>query len=108
MLHQNPNAQWAAIRAALLPVNLSANEDDTLRREVERVTPRASENTASYVRRFREAANKAYLAPRNPDQERIVLRLFCKGLQSAGLVDWMLEPGREPATLDQASQLARG
>ena len=78
ILHQNPNAQWAA------------NEDDTLRREVEQITQRASENTASYVRRFREAANKAYPAPRNPDQERIVLCLFCKGLHSAGLVLWML------------------
>ena len=105
LIHGNNGIQWAALRTALRPTFLTPNEDEALRREVELVKQRNTETAASYVRRFREAVEKGYPPPRNQDQERIVIRHFFKGLNSSSLVQWLLDPDRQPATLDQAVTL---
>jgi hypothetical protein len=99
-LHRN-NVPWKNLRAHLQKAFLSPHEDERLRHEVERLRQTAYETTASFGRRFREAADLAYPqevvggAPhRNQDQRRLLLRCYLKGLRDRCLVERLIKEGR--------------
>jgi hypothetical protein len=90
---------------------LSPHEEDRLRHEVSKLKRGAYETTASFGRRFREAADLAYPPTvatnnqgvssrvRNPDQDRILLEAYMRGLNDAALVKRLIEEAH-PVTFD--------
>ena len=80
-----PQVPWNRLKAHLQRTFLSADEDEKLRSVVEQMKQSEGETLASYNRRFREAAQRAYPEPRSADAERAVLRQYLKGLRSAEL-----------------------
>ena len=102
---------WPQLRAHLEQAFLSPHEDDKLRHEVEQIKQAAYETTASYGRRFREAADLAYPAPgaaaqRNADQTRLLLRAYMRGLRDRRIVERLVREGR-PADFSAAMTLVQ-
>ena len=102
--NQNQNITWLVLRTHLRDAFLSANEEEALRRDVEKMQQTQYENAASYSRRFRDASDSAYPGPRNPDQQRILLRIYAKGLRSSATARRLVEQGH-PQNIDQAIAL---
>ena len=77
---------WARVKEHIERTFLSADENEQLRVSVEELSQKANETLASFNRRFREAVQRAYPAPRSGDAERIVMRQYMRGLRSEELV----------------------
>ena len=76
---------WNQLKTHIERLFLSTDEQEKLRVYVEQLNQREGETLASYNRRFREAVERAYPAPRSADADRIVLRNYLKGLRSSDL-----------------------
>ena len=109
-LNAQPNRDhvtWAQLKLHLQQAFLSPHEADRLRHEVEKVKQGAFDTSATYGRRFREAADLAYPAPlggRNEDQNRLLLRNYMRGLKDRHMVERLVREGR-PNTFTQAMLL---
>jgi hypothetical protein len=102
---------WPTLKAHVRKAFLSPHEDERLRHEVEKLRQTAYETTASFGRRFREAADLAYPhviqggAPtRNTDQQRLLLRCYLRGLRDRCIVERLIREGR-PDTYEGAMKL---
>jgi hypothetical protein len=96
---------WPALRDHVSASFLNVDEAAALREEVETVTQDAFETEAGYSRRFREKADAAYpAAQRNPDQNRILVKAYAKGLRSGEIARKLVMEGN-PVHLEQAIQL---
>jgi hypothetical protein len=107
------NVSWDSLAKHLASAFLSPHEEDRLRHEVSKIKRGAYETTASFGRRFREAADLAYPPKtittsqgvtsrvRNPDQDRILLEAYMRGLSDAALVKRLIEEAH-PTTFDAA------
>ena len=89
---------WQQLRLHLEQAFLSPHEDDKLRHEVEQIKQASYEPTASYGRRFREAADLAYplagaAAQRNADQTCLLLRAYMRGLRDRRIVERLVREG---------------
>ena len=80
---------------------MSANEDERLKSELEKLTQSSYENLGVYNRKFREAAIKAYPGARSPDAERTIIRAYTRGLYSSELAKKLIVENK-PTTLDGA------
>lgn len=106
---------WEELRKHLQSAFLSPHEADRLRHEVETIKQGAYEASASYGRRFRDAADLAYPMVevqheegppgmgRNADQERILLRAYLRGLKDHHLVERLIKEGRPTSYMDAMS-----
>ena len=93
---------WANIENHVSQCFLNTDEASALRDEVENTRQSVYEPEASYSRRFRDVADSAYpAAQRNPDQERILIRAYAKGLTSDELARKLVQD-ENPATLEAA------
>ncbi len=96
---------WAQLRTHVQTAFLSAHETDRLRDEVLMVKENAYGGTASYGRRFRDAADLGYpVANRNADQNRIVKDAYLRGLRDRHIVERLVREGR-PNTFVEAMNL---
>jgi len=103
-LQAQPNRMqtpWATLRDHIRTAFLSANEDERLKSELEKLTQSSYENLGVYNRKFREAAIKAYPGAWSPDAERTILRAYTRGLYSSELAKRLIVENR-PTTLDGA------
>ena len=92
---------WANLRDYITATYLSANEPETLRSEVERLSQSALEDIPAYARRARGVVEAAFpQAQRVLEQDRIAVASFIKGIASHELARYVLE--RDPADLGQA------
>ena len=102
---------WDQLKAHLQGAFLSPHEDDRLRHELEKVKQGAYETSASYGRRYREAADLAYPDPvgaaRNENQVRLLLKHYLRGLRDRHTVERLVREGR-PADFSQAMTLVQG
>ena len=64
---------WTAIRDHVIKSFLNVDEAAALRNSVDQLQQSAFESEASFTRRFRKLAQKAYLVPRNVDQSRLLV-----------------------------------
>ena len=92
---------WLAIRDHVIKTFLNVVEASALRDSVDNLRQSAFESEASFTRRFRELAHKAYPVPRNVDQSRILVKTYARGLRSTGIAVKMIEHSN-PQTLPQA------
>ena len=93
---------WADLRTHIAGQFLEIDEQASLRDDLERIRHSAYEPTSQYARRFREACDVAYVpALRNPDQERILLRTFARGLTSDTLARKLIEQAN-PMSIEDA------
>ena len=92
---------WPAIRDHVIKTFLNVDEAAALRDSVDHLQQSAFESEASFTRRFRELAQKAYPVPRNVDQSRILVKAYARGLRSAQMAVKMIEHSN-PQTLPQA------
>ena len=77
---------WTTLRDHIKKSFLSANENERLKSELEKLQQSSYEGLGVYNRKFREAANKAYPSnPRSDDAERIIVRAYARGLYSSDL-----------------------
>ena len=77
---------WDNLRDHVSAQFLNVDEEAALRDEVEKVRQSVYEPEAQYPRRFREVAHATYpMAQRNADQERILIKMYSKGLRSDGI-----------------------
>ena len=95
---------WLAIRDHVIKTFLNVDEAAALRDSVDNLRQSAFESGASFTRRFREVAQKAYPVPRNVDQSRILVKAYARGLRSTGIEVKMIEHSN-PQTLPQAMAL---
>jgi hypothetical protein len=77
---------WNLLREHIRATFLSADEQERLRQEMENLRMSAYDDIVTYNRKFREAAEKAFPLPRNPDVDRIILHCYEKNLYSKQLV----------------------
>ena len=82
---------WALLRTHVRAQFLNVDEDAALRDDVEKTRQSPYEPEAQYSRRFRDVADAAYPAPRNVDQERILVKAFAKGLHSSDIARRLVE-----------------
>ena len=94
---------WQRLRDHIRVQFLKIDEAATLRDEVEKITQSAYEPDAHFSRRFREMADAAYPPPRNNDQERILVKVFARGLKCDQLARKLIEDAH-PNTLEGAIQ----
>jgi hypothetical protein len=93
---------WPPIENHVNHCFLNTDEASALRDEVEATRQSVHEPAASYSRRFRDKADSAYpVAQRNPDQERILIKAYARGLLSDELARKLVQDER-PATLEAA------
>ena len=92
---------WPSIRAHVVKSFLNVDEAAALRDAVENIRQSVFETDASYVRRFRELAQKSYPDPHNDDQSRILVRSFARGLRTPAVAVKMIEQAN-PHTLYEA------
>ena len=93
---------WADLRTHIAGQFLEIDEQASLRDDLERIRQSAYEPTSQYARRFREACDVAYVpALRNPDQERVLLRTFARGLTSDTLARKLIEQSN-PTSIEEA------
>ena len=98
---------WEQLRDHLQKAFLSPHEEDRLRHDVDKIRQGAYENSAAYGRRFRECADLAYPVLdgiRNPDQRRLLLKAYMRGLRDRHIVERLVKEGR-PETSSQAMNL---
>ncbi|XP_013412200.1 uncharacterized protein LOC106174965 [Lingula anatina] len=103
-LNQQPEyfgTDWTVLRNHIRRVFLSADETSCIRAELERIKQSQFENTASYNRRFRDVARKAYPLPRSEEAERLLIKAYTRGLHEIRLARDMIRKGR-PSTLQEA------
>ena len=99
---ENPQALWKEVREQLQLRFLSINENEALRRELEKLKQTSTETVANFCRNFRDVAEQAYPPiTRNDDQNRIILRSFLQNLKSNELAKRINGEGR-PKTLEEA------
>jgi hypothetical protein len=99
---ENPQALWKEVREQLQLRFLSINENEALRRELEKLKQTSTETVANFCRNFRDVAEQAYPPiNRNDDQNRIILRSFLQNLKSNELAKRINGEGR-PKTLEKA------
>ena len=85
---------WVAIKEQMKAAFLATDEAAHLRDECAKVRQSAYEEVASYNRRFRSLANKAYPPEdRNPDQQRILVDAYIKGLTSDKIAEEVISNG---------------
>ena len=92
---------WPSIREHVVKSFLNGDEAAALHDAVETMRQSAFETDASYIRRFRELAQKSYPDPHNEDQCRILVRSFARGLRTAAVAVKMIEQAN-PHTLYEA------
>ena len=73
---------WTHLREHIAEQFLNVDEAAALRDEIEKVKQSEYEPAAQYSRRFRQVADTAYPYPRNEDQERLLIKLYARGLHS--------------------------
>ena len=96
------NIPWDNIRQHVAQQFLNLDEPAALRDEVETLRQSAYEPEVQYARRFRDVADVAYPPPaRNPDQERILIKTFLRGLKSADLARRVVTD-TNPDTMEEA------
>ena len=96
------NVPWADVKAHLRTSFLNVDESSALCDEVEKTRQSAYEPEASFSRQFREVADAAYPGDgRNEDQNRILIRVFARGLRRDELARKLVEEGN-PITLEEA------
>ena len=99
---ERSEAKWPEVREELQRRFLSINENEALRRELEKLKQTSTETVAHFCRNFRDAAEQAYPPiSRNDDQNRIILRIFLQNLKSSELAKRINGEGR-PKTLEEA------
>lgn len=99
------NVTWQQLKAHVQNSFLSPHEEDQLRDDVQKLKESSYEGTASYSRRFRDAADLGYPpAQRNADQHRIMKDAYLRGLKDEKLVERLVKEGR-PATFQDAIDL---
>ena len=72
---------WPSIREHVIKSFPNVDEAAALRDSVETIQQSTFETDASYIRRFRELAQKSYPDPHNEDQCRNLVRYFALGLR---------------------------
>ena len=92
---------WPSIREHVIKSFLNVDEVAALRDAVETMRQSAFETDASYIRRFRELAQKSYPDPHNEDQCRILVRSFARGLRTPAVAVNTIEQAN-PHTLYEA------
>ena len=80
---------------------LSANEDERLKSEVEKMMQASYETVSMFNRKFREAACRAYQHPCIPNAEKTVIRAYTRGLYDTDIAK-KLTTDRHPGNLDAA------
>ena len=92
---------WPSIREHVIKSFINVDEAAALRDAVETIQQSAFETDATYLRRFRELAQKSYPDPHNEDQCRILVRSFARGLRTPAVAVKMIEQAN-PHTLYEA------
>ena len=102
------NVPWVNLRDYLRPKYLSANEPETLRREVESMRQSALEDLSSYARRAEYISTLAFPPPRHAEQHRLMTRAFIKGLSNKSVAEevWRLQPADLAAAIQFSLQEA--
>ena len=99
---------WPGLRDHLAAQFLNTDEAQALRDEIEQVKQVPFEATTHYSRKFREAADSAYPeGQRNPDQERLLVKAFARGLTSNDLARKLVEVVAPQKLEDAINGLAR-
>ena len=99
---------WADLRTHIAGQFLEIDEQASLRDDLERIRQSAYEPTSQYARRFREACDVTYVpALRNPDQERVLLRTFARGLTSDTLAGKLIEQANPTSIEDAITAVTR-
>ena len=94
---------WNDIRQHIRAAFLTADENEFLRSNLEKVKQTQFERNVAFSRRFREAADDAYpAANRGEAEQRIILTQYIKGLRCRDLVKWLIQETR-PTTLQEAT-----
>ena len=70
----NEVVPWIAIHDHVIKTFLNVDEAAALRDSVDQLQQSVFESEASFTRRFRELAQKAYMVPRNVDQSRLLVK----------------------------------
>jgi hypothetical protein len=88
------NVPWADIKEQIKASFLATDEAAHLRDEINKLRQSAYEEIASYNRRFRSLANKAYPPEdRNVDQRRILIDAYIRGLTSDKIAEEVITDG---------------
>ena len=98
---------WPNIREHVVKSFLNVDEAAALRDSVDHLHQSSFESEASFTRKFRDLAQKAYPVPRNVDQSRILVKAYARGLRSTGMAVKMIEQAN-PQTLPQAMTWVAG
>ena len=99
-LEAQPNRDqvtWPQLKTHIQDSFLCPYEARRLRDEVKKLKQGAYETSAAYGRRFRDAADRAYPpvnGARNPDQTRILLEEYSRGLYSSTVKGRLCREGR--------------
>ena len=105
IMKETPGIKWKEVREKLQNRFLSINENEALRRNLEKLKQSQTESVANFCRIFRDAAEQAYPPlSRNEDQQRLILRHFLQGLKSNELAKRLNNEGR-PNTIEEALKL---
>ena len=92
---------WNLLRDHVRISFLSANENERLKSELEKLQQLSHEAVSIFNRKFREAAHKAYPAPRTVDAERILVRAYARALYSSNMAKKLITEGH-PVNLEGA------
>ena len=92
---------WMEMRDHVIKTFLNIDEAAALRDSIDNLRQSTFETEASFTRRFRELAQKAYPVPRNVDQSRILVKAYARGLRSTSMAVKMIEHSN-PQTLPLA------
>ena len=93
------NVSWDTLRAHIQRSFLNEHKEDRLKTEVHNCHQGAYENTASYGRRFKEAALLGYPVPAtgdNQDRRDTLCKAYLNGLRDVILADKILR--KKPPT----------
>lgn len=92
---------WPDLRNNIFEHFLSACETLKLQAMLERSQQKTGETTASYIRRFRVEATRAYPQVRAESEEARVVNCFLRGFSDKGFAERLFRTGKVP-TLDAA------
>ena len=105
IMKEVPGILWKEVREKLQNRFLSINENEALRRNLEKLKQSQTESVANFCRIFRDAAEQAYPPlSRNEDQQRLILRHFLQGLKSNALAKRINNEAR-PKTIEEALKM---
>ena len=76
---------WSILKKHIERTFLSSDEAEILRQNVEAIQQASTETLASYNRRFREAAKRAYGGTVSEDAERALVKLYLRNLKSTDI-----------------------